>query len=416
MTTYSALIRLILAPLLAIVFVMLGNGFFMTFVSLRIVHDGGSEWLVGAVHSAYYLGMLIGAAKAETVINRVGHIRAYAAFAGLGTSCLLLLGLWSSPILWIVIRGVIGYCIAVYYVVVESWFLHSATERTRGVILALYMMTLYLSQATSQFFLELVDIEAATAFLIGGCFCAFSAVPLALTRAPSPHLNPLAGHSLGALLRQSPFGFIGCVISGMVLSSFSSFAPLFAEEHALPVSLTMSCCIMGGVILQWPIGRLSDIFDRRRVLFGVTLGLAFVSWLMIALAPTQAGVYSTLFILGGLAFTLYPLSITEVCDRLQPSEITRATGMLLLAYGIGAVVGPLLAPIPIDMSPRDGLFMFLLANGIALGAVGTWSLLVRPPVAEELQGEYVPLPRQTPVAYELDPRSETPLPRADADA
>jgi len=399
-------IKSILPPLSAILLLMLGNGFFLSFTSLRLNRLGFEEWVIGVVHSAYYLGMLIGAARAEKVINRVGHIRAYAAYAGIGTVCLMLQGLTPHPLVWVLVRLNMGFCLAVYYIVVESWLLCNATTANRGSILSVYMIALYLSQAVSQFILNVINLDGADPFLIAGLLGAASAVPLTLTKAPSPYLHEPSGHSLWSLFEKSHFGFSGCLISGVILSSIYGFAPLFAKTNELSVAWIMSSYIFGGVILQWPVGKLSDILDRRRVLFGLTLATALQAGLVIALDPQGYWIYSFVFILGGLVFTLYPLSITEVCDKLQPQDITKATGMLLLAYGIGAVIGPLLAPLCIDFSPKYGLFLFILINAGGLLAIGIRSFIYSPAVPEELQTEFVPLPRITPVAYELDPRAD----------
>lgn len=394
----------IFAPLSAILLLMLGNGFFLSFTSMRLNALGFGEWIIGLVHSAYYLGMLIGAARAEKVINRVGHIRAYAAYAGIGTACLMCQGLIPHPVAWIIVRMVLGFCLAVYYIVVESWFLSSATVKTRGVILSIYMITLYLSQAASQFILDVIDVSGPEPFLVAGLLGAASAVPLTLTKVPSPHIHEPSGHSLRSLYKQSRFGFSGCLLSGVILSSIYSFAPLFAGANALSVSGVVSSCIFGGVCLQWPLGKLSDLLDRRRILFGVTVATALQAILIIVTVPHGFWVYVCLYILGGLVFTLYPLSITEVCDRLQPNDLTKATGMLLLTYGIGAVIGPLLAPICIDSVPGHGLFLFILLNASVLILIGLRSFVRSPAVPEELQADYVPLPCATPVALELDPR------------
>ena len=399
-------IKNIASPLSAILLLMLGSGFFLSFTSLRLNSLGFDEWIIGAVHSSFYLGMLIGATRAERIINQVGHIRAYAAYAGIGTICLMLQGLLPHPLAWIFIRMTMGFCLAVYYIVVESWFLCTATTATRGAILSLYMITLYLAQAVSQFILNVINLDGAEPFFVAGLLAAASAVPLTLTKAPSPNLHDPSGHSLKSLFQQSHFGFSGCLISGIILSSIYSFAPLFANVNNLSVASIISTCIFGGVLLQWPVGKLSDIFDRRKILFGITLATALQASLIVIVNPQGLWIYAFIFILGGLVFTLYPLSITEVCDRLQPKDITKATGMLLLTYGIGAVIGPLVAPICINFSPTHGLFLFILINACSLIIIGLRSFARLSAVPEELQTEFVVLPRETPVAYDLDPRSD----------
>ena len=392
---------------MAIILLMLGNGFFVSFTSLRLHDLAYEEWIIGIVNSAYYLGMLTGAAQAEKIINRVGHIRAYAAYAGIGTAGLMAQGMFVHPLAWVFLRGINGFCIAVYYVVVESWFLSTATASTRGAILSIYMASLYLSQSASQFILNFINLDSAEPFMVTALLGALSAVPITLTKLPSPHLDESSGHSLKTLFKKSPFGFSGCLISGLILSSIYSFAPLYAASNNYSVAGIMSVCILGGVTLQWPMGKLSDILDRRKVLFGVTAATMLQSLFIICFDPVDLWVYISIYILGGLIFTLYPLSITEVCDRLQPNDITKATGMLLLAYGFGAVLGPLLTPISVDFAPSYGLFLFILLNTLVLMGIGIRSFISRDPVPEDLQGDFVPLPRVSAVAYELDPRNES---------
>jgi MFS family permease len=402
----KSIIKNILPPLSAILLTMLGTGFFLSFTSLRLDTLGFDGWVVGVVHSAYYLGMLIGAARAEKIINRVGHIRAYAAYTGVGVICLMAQGLTPNPLIWVFIRVVMGFCLAVYYIVVESWFLSSSTQATRGAILSLYMITLYLAQASSQFILNIINLDSSEPFFVAALFASASIITLSLSKAPSPQLHDQSGYSFKSLLKQSQFGFMGCFISGIILSSIYSFAPLFAATNELSVSLTVGVCILGGVLFQWPVGKLSDIFDRRRVLFGLTVFTALQAILLVFIPPHGVLIYALLFTLGGLVFTLYPLSITQVCDNVQPHGLTKATGTLLLTYGIGAVIGPVIAPVFIDAFPVYGLFLFIAVNAIALIIMGIFSFKFSPPVPEKMQIEFVSLPLATPVAYNLDPRIE----------
>ncbi|MDB2613529.1 MFS transporter [Chlamydiales bacterium] len=400
------IIKPIFAPLSAITLLMLGQGFFLTFISVYFNFLGHDQWLIGVVHSAFYAGMLIGAYFAEKLINRVGHIRAYAAFGAIGTACVLLQGLTSDPTVWTIARFITGFSMAVYYIVIESWFLDKGTIETRGVILSLYMIALYSSQAVGQYILNFVNINSAEPFYVAGILGALSAVPLTLTTSATPELSIQSVQTLGKLLKVSPFGVIGCVIAGIILSSIYSFSPIYALDVQIQVSFLVSVIIAGGVFLQWPLGRLSDIYDRRLVLLGVASFTLIPSILILFFPYNQSVVFPLAFILGGLSFTLYPLSITQVCDRLQPHDITKATSVLLIAYGTGAVFGPLIAPFFIELMLPAGLFLFIGVTSILLSVVGLVSFIYIPKVPESIQTDFVALPNVSPVVYELDPRSD----------
>lgn len=403
----SALLA-VLAPLISIAFIMLSNGYFLTFISLRLKIEGLSDAMVGLVQSSYYFGMLLGTIKMESFIRRTGHIRAFAAFASIMTVTILVQGFIVEPLTWITLRFIAGICIAALYIVIESWCLLKSTPETRGAILAFYMVALYGSQAFSQFILDIANSNSLEPYLAAGFLCSLSVVPVAWTYRPSPELHEPGSLSLLDLFKACPFGFLGCLIAGIILSSIYSFTPIYAQDFSFSVSKVMFATIAGGFLLQWPIGYLSDLFDRRRVLVATSLGVIVPSLILFFAVKNLDLTLVLSFILGGLCFTIYPLSITHACDRIHPKEITSATSMLLLSYGIGAVIGPLLAPFFMGSLTAAGLYLYIGLCGVILSGIGIFALLRRPAVPMEDQQEFVSLPPVAQVAYELDPRQESP--------
>lgn len=400
----TALIKSLLAPLLSIILAMLSSGFFFTYLSVRLKTDGFPETIIGYVHSAYYAGLLLGSWRFETLLYRIGHIRAFAAAAAIATATILLQGLVMEPYFWILMRFFNGICIASVFIVIESWLLAFSSFETRGRILSLYMIALYAAQMSGQFIIDYVDIDTLVPFLTAGILCALSAVPLALTYKSSPETEEHSMKGLLALLRLSPFGVMGCFLSGMILSAIYSFVPNFAQAHQLSVAWVMSVTIAGGFLLQWPIGHLSDLFDRHKLQIILSLCLIIPAALLIALPKEQPIVLGLSFLLGGFCFTIYPVSIAHVCDRIKPQDIVSTTGVLMLAYALGAVLGPLLAPPFMHLLATEGLYLYIALCAGVLALFGLYSLWKKPHIELKDQSEYVSLPYLTSVAYELDPR------------
>ncbi len=398
------LIRSLTAPLMSIALVMLSQGFFITFLSVRMNMDGYSTSIIGYVSSGYYAGLLVGAWFFEPLLYRIGHIRAFAAAAAFCTVTILFQSLILDPYFWIAMRFLAGICIACIFIVIESWLLARSTIDTRGRILSLYMIGLYASQSCGQFIINTVDLTTLSPFIVASWLCALSAIPLALTFTRSPETDQPSMTNIWKLFQSSPFGVIGCILAGMILSAIYTFVPIFAQEYQLSVAIVTSLTIAGGFLLQWPIGHLSDIFDRRRLLIMLSFATIIPSIGLIIFPQTALWVYTQSFLLGGLCFTIYPVSITHVCDRVQPEDIIKTTGVLMFAYSAGAVVGPSLAPVAITLMSILGLYLFIAICATTLGLVGLFSLFERPRVPMEEQTEYVSLPRMTPIAYELDPR------------
>jgi len=274
------------------------------------------------------------------------------------------------------------------------------------------MVALYGGQTLSQFLLNIGDKQSIIPFCIVSLLATLSVVPLAMTKAITPEMSEPSTLKLGRLYRTSPTGVIGSLISGLILSAIYGLMPLFLGHAKLPVSVIanlMATIILGGMILQYPIGRLSDKFERRLMMIGVCLltivaSITFMIALHFHLKQLEL---LALFILGGATFTLYPLSISHACDHLNQEDIIAGTQGLLLIYSIGATLGPILAAFFMhSWLGTKGLIYYLIVLSVLLGWFLLWRKSTAPQTTQEEQQEYITVPHTTPVASELDPRSE----------
>ncbi|MBP2315372.1 MFS transporter [Azospirillum soli] len=403
--------RTVRSLLVGVALLMLGNGGLGTLVSVRLDAAGFGSLAIGIVGAAYFAGLTAGSLFAYTVIIRVGHIRAFAAAASVLSAASLAHALSVDPTFWALLRITEGFCMASLYMCIESWLNDVATNETRGRLLSLYMVTLYGATALGQQLLNLQDPERSIAFMLISILLSLALVPVALTRTSPPALPDIVSFSFARLYRASPLGVAGVFVSGMVIGSIYGLAPVFGTASGFGVSgtaLFMTVLISGGMLLQWPLGRLSDRFDRRAVIIGLSLGLAAVSAGMIGVAGLggQLGLLLVAVLFGGLSFTLYPLCLAHTNDHVDRSELVAASGGLILAFSVGATVGPMLASATMEAIGPAGLFVFIVGCGLAAGLFGLWRTQVRPPVPADEQGSFQPVPQTTPVAVPLDPRHE----------
>jgi MFS family permease len=246
--------------------------------------------------------------------------------------------------------------------------------------------------------------------LLVSVLISLAVLPVVLTRMPPPALPKIASFPARRLWAASPLGVAGTVASGLVLGSVSALGPVFARVaggfEAGGAALFMSVLITGGVLLQWPLGRMSDAFDRRRVIVA-TLALLALTAFLVASAAERGGaaLLGTAAAFGGVAFALYPLCAAHTNDHLARDERVAASGGLVLAYSAGATVGPLFASAAMVALGGRGLFLFAASVGLLGLAFAAWRLFARAPVPEERQGAFQPLPGTTPTAAPLDPRT-----------
>ena len=402
------LIRSIIPPIISLIILNMGLGLFMTFVSIRLSLEGSSTKMIGYVTAAYFAGLILGSIRTNKLIERIGHIRAFATFASLITAFIMIQAIFINPLGWLVLRFLSGICIAGLLIAIESWLLAKSTIETKGKILSIYMIAFYASQCLGQFLLDLSDPKSIIPFGIAIILTSLSIFPICMTHVAAPIIEEPSYLNFFQLLKISPLGVIGSIFSGIILGAFYGLGPIFAQELGLSISKIaqiMGITIFGGFVLQWPIGHFSDKIDRRKVLFFVSLLTTILS---IVIAMLNSFSYSSLlimmFLFGGFCFTIYPLSITHTSDLLDPKDIVAATAALAIGYSIGAIIGPIFSSHIMAIIGPDGLFYFFAVFAIILSIYALWKSWKSLPVAEEEKVKYRNAPRTTPIAHELDPR------------
>ena len=271
-TTQRATIATLFALLLGFGLMQMGNTLQATLLSVRGGIESFSPAQVGAVGAGFWVGVVIGSLRCGKLIQSVGHIRAFLALGAIASTAPLLHLLLMDPIAWVVARALTGFCFAGLFIVVESWLNSAATEETRGQILSIYAMTGLLAGIVGQLLLPATDPAGFKAFCLVAIIIAFALVPIALTRASAPtYQSGGARISIRGLYRQSPLGIVAAFLCGVATSAFFTLGPVFAQRRNLDtggVAAFMASGTLGGFLMAWPVGWLSDRLDRRRVIIG----------------------------------------------------------------------------------------------------------------------------------------------------
>jgi MFS family permease len=394
--------------LLGIGLLLVGIGLQGTFLALRASFEQFSLTMTGLMMSAYFLGFIVGTFLCPRLICGVGHIRAFAAFAAITAAAAIAHGIIIDPWLWTLLRIVTGTCMVGLYMVIESWLNAMAPNEQRGRFFAVYIIITLLAMAAGQYLLLLDDIGGYRLFSLTALLVAMAVVPLALTRINQPLAVTPPSINLGALYRKSPLGVSGTLISGINNGAFWGLGALFAQRIGMAeggIALFMSLTIIGGALLQWPIGRYSDRYDRRHVLVLVSFTTAIISafaFLTVDISHTLLIAISVAY--GGFAFSIYGLSVAHVNDHLETDAMLEASRNLLLLYGAGAALGPTVASFFMQKAGPGSLLLFLASTLLLLGTLGLYRLRVGQPIPAEEQMDFAPMAGTSTVALELDPR------------
>ncbi|MFP8967828.1 MFS transporter [Pokkaliibacter sp. CJK22405] len=401
----------VITPLFSLVIFTLGHGLLTTLLTLRLSAEHASPTQIGLVSAAYFAGLFFGSFINARIILRVGHIRAYSAYASILASLAVLHGLIVDAHVWIGLRFLGGLATSGLFVVIESWLLVSSTAKTRGQVLAVYMILLYGALAIAQLLLKLIDPMVLAPFAMTAIAASLSVVPLSLTRVSSPQLETTQGLNIFQLVKLTPSGTFGSFTSGMIIGTVYGLLPLFFTESGADISTVanlMAVVIFGGMTLQYPVGKLSDKLDRRIVLLLLCVAITLTSATVIISNGNTAFNLQTIliFLFGGLSFALYPIALSHACDELNPDQVISANQGLMLAYSLGAVIGPLIAPLVMKLLGSQGLFVYFGVTSALLAVYLSYRKRVRAPVPLEEHQNYTPVPPNTTVTAELDPRAD----------
>jgi MFS family permease len=388
-----------------------GIGLLFTALGLRAGLMDFPVTVTGLVMSAYFAGFIVGTYVCPAIIRRAGHIRAFAAMASVASTMPILHALVVTPWAWGALRLLTGACVVGLYMVIESWLNALAPNSGRGKIFAAYMATTLGALALGQFLILVGDVLGFTPFALVSILLSLALVPVALTRVAEPPPVAAPRPALRRLLAVAPVGFVGAVASGLLNGAFFGMGAVFAQRVGMDkagVAAFMSATIIGGALLQWPIGQLSDRRDRRLVLAAVCASAALLAALAFFAERFSGPLLLTVaFFYGGLAFTVYGISVAHVNDLLEPARVLEATGTLLLLHGIGAVIGPSAAGFLMQqLGPGSLLVFFALVLAAAGGyALYRYKLVARRPVGEPVG--YMPMADSSQALLQLDPRTET---------
>mgnify|MGYP000557226782 CR=1 FL=1 len=405
--TLLSLIALFLSGFL----VMLGSGLINILLPSRLSLEGVSADNIGLVMSMFSVGLLIGGVYTRRLILYVGHIRVYAACAAMAAISILTCYLWFNEWLWALMRILMGFCVASTAIVTDGWLSERATSDTRARILATNQIVVLLGMFLGSFLVNLADISGATLYILAGVLLCSGVVPIAMTSASAPDVEDTAAMPLLKLIKASPVGVTAVLVCGFMLGSLLSMLAVYGEAKGITgfqLSLLVGSAVIGGVILQLPIGYLADRFERRKVMLSI-LFLSILSTLVIPMVIDWDLFYLALALVSlssGIVSSLYPLGIAETFDRLQQNEMSGAISAMIMTYAIGGIIGPYTVGLVMEKIGLNAYFTFMAVVQLLFAVFVIYRIGVRKSIPIDQQEMFVAQGATGWVSSELDPRTE----------
>ncbi len=407
------------ALFLGMSFIMMAYGFQGSLLGVRAVQEEFSLTATGFLMSGYFIGYFIGAATIPNVISRVGHVRVFAAFASLASLTILVHSILIHPFIWFFLRLLTGISMVCMYTVAESWLNDRSSNKNRGSVLSIYMVILYGSIGIGMFLLNFSTPKNFQPFILVSVITSAALIPILLTKKKPPTFKKINVMTFNELYMVSPFGIVSSFFYGTIQSALFTLLAVYATSMnftILEISIVTFLLAISGAIAQFPVGKISDIYDRRKVIVISTFGAAifalitiFVSgqmYLPDGLATSKTWFYIFFILFSFCSLPMFSLILAHTNDYITKDKFVAAGAGLQFTFGLGAISGPFLCSIFMDLAGSNGFFVFLFIFHSLIGVFGIYRMRVRKTV-DNPDSQFVAMPQTiTPAGIELNPTTE----------
>jgi len=376
------------ALFLGMFLLMVGNGLQGTLLGLRAEAEGFSTFETSVVMSAYFLGFLGGSQYTPKLIGRVGHVRVFAALGSMISAVLILYPALAEPWAWTIGRVIIGFCFCGVYITAESWLNDASDNANRGQALSIYMIVQMAGIVAAQYIVTTADIAGYLLFVISSVLVSLAFAPVLLSAGKSPDFSTTKPMRIRDLVATSPLASVAMFLLGGVFAAQFGMSAVYGQRVDLSVgqiSFFISTIYVAALVLQYPIGWMSDRVDRRLLIIGTSLiggASALVAYLM-------GGAFWAILvsgaIIGGTSNPLYALIIAYTNDYLDREDMAAASGGLLFVNGLGAISGPLILGWMMDLLGPGGYWIYLFVVMTAIGLYALYRMTQRDRSTEEYE-------------------------------
>jgi len=406
------------------------HGFQGNLLQVRSVIEDFSIITTGIIMSGYFIGYFVGANMIPNLVSKVGHIRVFAAFASMASLSILIHAVFVNPVVWTLARFLTGFSLIGVYIVVESWLNDRATNRNRGGVLAIYMFITFTGLAVGTLLLNFNKPDQYEPFILTSLLFSIALVPILLTKRAAPKFKKTSFMNIKQLYKISPLGTFSMLCTGLIHSAIFGVGAVYATSlnfTIFEISLFLFLVTIAGALFQFPIGYFSDRSDRRIILIACTfIAASFCVFSIIASGASLENMYlassvgmdKILFLTfitfyAGFALPMFTLNLAYVNDFIQKEKFVAAGAGLQIIFGIGAMGGPFLASIFMNIYGTNGFFIYLAIFHLLIGLFGMYRITKRE-YEDNPDSTFTPLPRNiTPLGIELDPTTAADLSNSD---
>ncbi len=391
--------------ILSMALVAVGNGLMFAYIPVRLGAEGFPPTWAGTILTALSAGGIAGCLLTGWLVRRVGHARAYIVLTALIVLANVGVGFGVHPLLWVAARTLYGFAICALFIVSQSWLNDAVENSIRGRVMAVFYVAYVFGLGVGYFLLGYVDLHNAEAPLVGIVFTAISMLPVGMTRLKPPPAPEAASIALRAAWRISPVGLTGMMAAAGLSMMVTGFAPIYATEIGYSqdeVAKLLLSVPLGTLLLQIPVGWISDRTDRRYVLIAAAVVVALTGVVAINLGNAPLLAMILLYMVwNGTSDCVYSISNAHANDRASKEEMVQLSSSMLFAWSVAGAVIPGIGTLLTGLYGIRSFMYLVIVIAASYAAFVTWRVTIARRVPRDETGSFAPMTAQAPLAVEL---------------
>ncbi len=358
-----------------------GFSFGMTYplLSLILEQRGVSPQMIGLNSAMMPIGILMFSSAIPFVCRTLGAKRVAIIAAVLTAVLMISFNIFTSLESWFVLRLIMGATTSLLFVLSEAWIVSSADESSRGKVVAIYASVLSLSFAAGPAIVSQTGVDGWLPFVIGSVVLMLGVVPLLFIDEgeASEHDQP-ASDGIFAFVPKAPL-LLACVFAFAIFDAATlSLLPIYAMHSGRSfevAAMALTALIAGNIVLQLPIGYLSDKYSKRLVMLGCAV-ITTITLLMLPYTINSWGMWPVLIICGAAGYGIYTVALADLGDRFEGQELIAGSSAFATMWGLGALCGSLIGGWAMAGFGADGLPISMAVVYALLGLGLCWRIRV----------------------------------------
>jgi len=384
------------ALLLGSLFLLIAGGIHGLILPIRGSDEGFSAFSLGLLGTSWATGYVLGCVFTPRLVAGAGHIRAFGALAATAAIVVLLSSMFPDPWAWIPLRAISGFCFAGAAMIVESWLSEEVDSSIRGQVFGTYAMINLVGSTGGQMILIGADVSGHWYFMLAAIFYCLALIPTAISsgRAPAPLFEVKL--NIPRLWRNSPVAVFAALMIGISNGTFATLAAVYGNRIGLDMTSIVLFCsvpVLAGALLQIPVGRASDRFDRRKILVLLAIMAILAESIFLTVNP-RTGTENILIgsLLGAAMFAMYPIVLAHANDHAELGQSLQISGGLLMFFGYGSIIGPFVGGVALSTIGPVALFWTMISSHILIVLFTIWRMSQRDPAKSDEKPPFKAIP------------------------